>query len=243
MSFLLFTLYAPMASFGEIAVGERRMGWARPGRSAVLGLVAAAAGIDRSEDEAHLALETALHYAVRTDAPGLPLVDYHTAQTPRQRRGQSFATRKDELSVDNLNTVLSIREWRADAYFTVALWARQSCRVDLDGMANAMRHPQFTLYVGRKSAPLGLPLNPAITEADTFLSAFDSRVPTEPERDVLLRIGSSDSATRMIACDLDAPGIPPDCRRERRRDAVSSRARWQFDDRDEAVFSWNGGGV
>ena len=52
MRFLLFTLYAPMGSFGEIAVGERRMSWARPGRSAVLGLVAAAQGIERGDEEA-----------------------------------------------------------------------------------------------------------------------------------------------------------------------------------------------
>ena len=53
MRFLLFTLYAPMGSFGEIAVGERRMSWARPGRSAVLGLVAAAQGIERTDEAAH----------------------------------------------------------------------------------------------------------------------------------------------------------------------------------------------
>ena len=44
MGFLLFTLYAPMASFGEVAVGERRMSWSRPGRSAILGMVAARLG-------------------------------------------------------------------------------------------------------------------------------------------------------------------------------------------------------
>ena len=217
------------------------MGWARPGRSAVLGLTAAAIGINRNDDKAHRNLETTLHYAVRTDAPGLPLIDYHTAQTPQQRRGRVFRTRKEELSADNLNTVLSSREWRADSYFTVALWARPGCRVDLDRMARAMRKPHFALYVGRKSAPLGLPLNPAIVEADTFLRALDDRTPSEPEHDVLRRIQSSDSTFRMVACDLDAPGIPADFRKERRRDAISSRSRWQFNDRDEAVFSWNGG--
>ena len=31
MRFLLFTLYAPMGAFGEIATGELRMSAARPG--------------------------------------------------------------------------------------------------------------------------------------------------------------------------------------------------------------------
>ena len=240
MKVLLFTLYSPMASFGEIAVGERRMGWARPARSAVLGLVAAAMGIDRDDEDAHRELEARLHYAVRTDAPGVPLVDYQTAQTPKHRRGQSFATRRDELvTTSDLNTVLSLREWRTDACFTVALWARGAAQVDVDSLAQALRRPQYALYVGRKSAPLGLPLNPAVIEADSFLVALDARTPTAVESELLFRVRSTDTAT-LVACDLDAQGLPEEFRRERRRDRVESRRRWQFNDRDEAVFAWRG---
>ena len=241
MRVLLFTLYAPMASFGEVAVGERRMGWASPGRSAVLGLVAAAMGIDRDDEEAHRGLEVGLHYAVRTDAPGVPFVDYHTAQAPKHRKGRSFATRRDELAAHHdLNTVLSRREWRSDACFTVALWARGTPGADVDGLAQALRHPHYVLYVGRKSAPLGLPLNPAVVEADSFLDALDARTPTAAEREVLVRARSTETLP-VIACDLDAAGLPEEFRRERRRDGVRSRRRWQFDDRDEAVFAWTGG--
>lgn len=230
-----------MASFGEVAVGERRMGWTRPARSAVLGLVAAAMGIDRDDEDAHRGLESGLHYAVRTDAPGVPLVDYHTAQAPKRRRGQSFATRRDELATTiDLNTVLSTREWRADACFTVALWARRPARVEMDRLASALRCPHYVLYVGRKSAPLGLPLNPVVVDADGFLAAFDARKPTAVEQDVLSR-GRATDAPSTIACDLDAEGLPEGFRQERRRDRVRSRRRWQFDDRDEAVFEWTGG--
>ena len=191
MRYLLFTLYAPMASFGEIAVGERRMSWPRPGRSAILGLVAAALGFERDDEERHHGLEVALHYGVRSDAPGRPLVDYHTAQTPRARKGQSFATRREELSGE-LNTVLSTREWRVDSYFTVVLWARDGETIDLYDVARALERPHFTLYVGRKSAPLGLPLNPIIIDATTFLAALTARTPTALERDVLSHIGGDD---------------------------------------------------
>jgi CRISPR system Cascade subunit CasD len=235
MRFLLFTLYAPMGSFGEIAVGERRMSWSRPGRSAVLGLVAAAQGIERTDEAAHHRLETSLHYAVRTDAPGRPLLDYHTVQTPKARRGRTFATRRQELASDDLNTVLSSREWRSDAYFTVALWARPDRAVDLSGIASALQRPRFVLYVGRKSAPLGLPLNPEIIEADGFVAAFHARHPNEEERNVLQRIHVEGVASGMIAFDHDAPGVPADVRIGRRRDAVLSRSRWQFADRLEAV--------
>ena len=239
MRFLLFTLYAPMGSFGEIAVGERRMSWARPGRSAVLGLVAAARGIERADEEAHRRLEAGLHYAVRTDAPGRPLIDYHTVQTPKARRGRSFSTRREELKSDGLNTVLSVREWRADACFTVALWPRPAQSVDLDEIADALRQPRFVLYVGRKSAPPGLPLNPEIVEADTFLAAFAARRPSDEEQRVLqsIRIVGAQRGEGEIAFDHDVAEAPAETRVERRRDGLVSRQRWQFADRLEGVIT------
>ncbi len=246
MRFLLFTLYAPMCALGEIAVGERRMGWARPGRSAVLGLLAAALGIERGNEEAHRALEEGLHYAVRTDAPGRPFIDYHTAQTPSARRGRSFETRREELGAERINTVLSSREWRSDACFTVALWERSSGSIDLDEAAAALRRPRFALYLGRKSAPLGLPLDPALIEAANFMDALALRRPAivgEDDRDTpgtveawtMSMIGGAAAAGREVAFDADAPEAPGGGRLERRRDAIQSRVRWQFADRGERV--------
>lgn len=237
MRFLLFTLYAPMGSFGEIAVGERRMSWARPGRSAALGLVAAALGIERTDEAAHRELETGLYYAVRTDAPGRPLIDYHTAQTPKARRGRTFATRRQELQSDDLSTVLSSREWRSDACFTVALWPRPGGAVDLDAIAGALKRPRFVLYVGRKAAPLSLPLNPEIIEADAFMDAFEARQPSDAERSILQSLHIDGVARGEVAFDHDAPGALDEVRIERRRDAVLSRSRWQFTDRLEAVVA------
>ena len=37
-TYLTFALVAPLGAMGELAVGERRGSWDRPGRSAVLGL-------------------------------------------------------------------------------------------------------------------------------------------------------------------------------------------------------------
>ena len=234
MRFLLFTLYGPMASFGEIAVGERRMSWARPARSAVLGLIGAALGIDRSNEAAHHALETGLFLAVRSDAPGRPFMDYHTTQTPKSKKGQSFATRREELEAEDLHTVLSGREWRTDAYFTTALWLRPESAVDLDEIARALRRPHFTLSAGRKSGPLGLPLNPAIIDADTFREALDLRRPNDVERAVLENVRVDGVPGGELWFDMDAPGAPSDVRVVRRRDAVVSRERWQFADRFEA---------
>ena len=241
MRFLVFTLYAPLGSFGEVAVGERRMSWARPGRSAILGLVAAAQGIERTDEASHQRLENDLHYAVRTDATGRSFLDYHTAQTPKARRGQSFATRREELVADDLHTVLSTREWRSDASFTVVLWLRRNGSLDLDEIAGALGRPSFMLYLGRKSAPLGLPLNPGIVDADTFMDALAAREPNGEEEAVLGRIRGDASTHGDIAFDHDAPGAPADALLERRRDAVASRIRWQFGDRLERIVLRDGG--
>ena len=234
MQFLLFTLYAPMASFGEIAVGERRMSWTRPSRSAVLGLVAAARGLDRADEGAHAQLEASLYYAVRTDVPGRPLMDYHTAQAPKARRGLTYSTRREEVSAEDLNTVLSTREWLSDACFTVCLWEREGCTVSLNDLAAALREPRFVLYVGRKSGPLGLPLNPALVAADTFFDAFAVRQRNPVEQDVLDMIGDN-SGSLQIAADHDAPASV-DGRIERRHDSIVNRTRWQFGERLERVF-------
>ena len=238
VQFLLFTLYAPMASFGEIAVGEQRMGWTRPSRSAVLGLVAAARGCERTDREAHEHLQGSLHYAVRTDALGPPLFDYHTTQTPTARRGVSHQTRREELDADALNTVLSTREWRTDAYFTACLWPRNDNSVDLDELASALHQPCFVLYLGRKSAPLGLPLNPVVVEAATLLEAFDKRQANAEETRLLAQLRSDPGRPKEIAFDAEAPDdlVGRWDREERRRDAVVDRERWQFADRLERVI-------
>ena len=237
MRFLTFTLYAPMCSCGEVAVGERRMSWARPGRSAVLGLVAAAKGILRSDSARHNELESGLYYAVCTDAPGRPFVDYHTTQSGQPIRRQVFRTRREELGASSkVHTVLSVREWRADALYRVALWLRPRSSVDLRDLLDALRSPAFVLYLGRKSAPLGLPLDPQIVEADDVLGALATRK-TNPEESALLdRIGWSPRQMVQLACDGDAPGVPDGSRQERRRDSVASRERWQFADRIERVW-------
>jgi CRISPR system Cascade subunit CasD len=240
MRFLLFTYYAPLAAMGDIAPGERRMGFARPARSAILGLVAAALGLAR-DDPGQPLLEGSFLYAVRTDVVGRPFVDYHTAQTPQQRKGQSYPTRRAELQAESLNTVLSTREWRSDALYTIALWERAGAAVTLDSVKVALGRPRFTLYAGRKAGPLGLPLAPRMVEADSLIAAFAHDELPDAQRTLVDRVvrGSRNRMTSgpsEIAFDLDAPITPPPDRIEHRRDAVTERARFQFGERAEGIF-------
>src|SRR5260370_38294773 len=90
---LVFLLRAPLGAMGGVAVGERRAGFDRPGKSAILGLVAAALGLDRSDEAAHATLAEGYGIGLGEIASGRLLFDYHTAQPPPQRKNRRSATR------------------------------------------------------------------------------------------------------------------------------------------------------
>jgi CRISPR system Cascade subunit CasD len=240
---VLFTLWAPLAAMGDVAVGERRGGFDRPARSAVLGLVAAALGYQRSADADHAALENGYALALRVLSPGQLIQDYHTVQAPPARRGKRWQTRAEALDEPKLETLLSRRDYRADPVVTAALIARGKGDPTPERIAAALRAPHFVPYFGRKACPLGLPLAPLLVEAADLADAYrayDEKA-GEPERQILssLRL-SVDQSTIYGDRDLLDPAldlIRPECllRIERRRDRVASRNRWQFDLRDEVV--------
>ena len=108
--FLLATLYAPLASWGDIAVGEVRNSWDTPSRSAVLGLVAAALGLRRDEQEAHATLDRTLAVAVRVDLTGIAMVDYHTAQSVSAAAVKKHkpASRRELLACGGVSPLMSV---------------------------------------------------------------------------------------------------------------------------------------
>jgi CRISPR system Cascade subunit CasD len=234
--FLTFALAAPLAAMGEIAVGERRGSWDRPGRSAVLGLIAACVGLDREDEEAHAALEIGYGLALRVQHVGPLLPDYHTAQVPPVRRGRRFSTRAEELKAPDLETILSRRDYRADVLALAALWGRRGARWPLSEIEAALRGPQYVPYFGRKSCPLMLPLEPQRIEVADPVAALGHRARNgpEPERR-LLRLHSAAVVT-MTAADARSFDLPIE-RVEMRRDALASRRRWQFALREEALLS------
>ncbi len=247
-AFLTFSLAAPLASFGGVAVGERRSGGDRPAKSAILGLVAAALGIERSDHEVHAALAREFFYAVRTEnmkvrSPGRLMTDYHTVQTPPRARNQLFATRREEVAdKKNLGTILSYREYRSDCAFSIALWLRAGAsRFSLEEIEAALRLPVYVPYMGRKACPLMLPMRPRIVEAGTIREAFVKRDEgvSERERKFLEKQGLL-TKPAALAADADAEMAAEGSRRERRRDAILDRCRWQFGLRDETVSPWKG---
>ncbi|MEG9304935.1 type I-E CRISPR-associated protein Cas5/CasD [Psychrobacter celer] len=180
MDYLVMRLYTPISSWGTLAVGEDRPTVNYPTRSAVLGLLGAALGIRRSETQKLKDLADSIGIASKTYSEGTILRDYHTIQTPTTSKGVNFFTRKQELQSAKVETILSSRDYREDGLWVVAIWLKPDAQgsklehnVDLQQLQYALKHPKFTLYLGRKSCPLSLPLSPQIITANHLKAALD----------------------------------------------------------------------
>ena len=101
--YLMMRLYGPMASWGEIAVGKTRRSSVQPSRSALLGLLGAALGIDRNDESKQQSLSGAYRFGVKLEAAGTPLRDFHTTEICRPSRKITFRSRRQELMSDKDN--------------------------------------------------------------------------------------------------------------------------------------------
>ncbi|SHM16936.1 type I-E CRISPR-associated protein Cas5/CasD [Vreelandella subglaciescola] len=177
--YLVFRLYAPLASWGEAAVGETRPTATYPGKSALLGLLGAALGIRREDDAGQKALGESLAVAVKQRSEGTLMRDYHTVQAPQSRAKVSYSTRKAELSApkSDLTTILSSRDYRCDGLWTVAFWLTPGANWTLAELKQALETPHFCLYLGRKACPPAAPLAPEVVTCSTLKEALDSGFP------------------------------------------------------------------
>lgn len=257
--YLVFQLYGPLVSWGDIAVGETRPSAMTPTKSAVLGLVAAALGLHRPDtartetecaewESRHIALAEGYGMAVKMETLGLPLSDYHTSQVPSSGSGRNrktFSSRRDELTrghKSDLNTILSRREYRQDAFYAVTLWARDNAPYTLRDIRLALLEPCFMLYLGRKSCPLALPLQPEVKSAEAVEDALASL----HLEGILARVAEASGdagwtklhtrfqpSAPLLLWDSDAETRLSPEQTVTRRDATLSRRRWQFTVRDE----------
>nr|WP_298379538.1 type I-E CRISPR-associated protein Cas5/CasD [uncultured Halomonas sp.] len=174
--YLVFRLYAPLASWGEAAVGETRPTATHPGRAAIIGLLGAALGIKRDDDDGQRALNASVRIAVKQRSPGSLMRDYHTAQVPATQPKVQHRTRRDELSAPRkvINTVLSSRDYRCDGLWTITVWLTEESSHSLASLEQALKRPHFPLYLGRKACPLAAPLQPRCLSAERLQQALDT---------------------------------------------------------------------
>jgi CRISPR system Cascade subunit CasD len=136
-----------MQSWGISSRFDQRDTGKEPSKSGVVGLLAAALGIDR-ENWVELEPLTGLSMGIRHDCPGVPKRDYQTAQ--------------NIISADHSKiheTAVTTRDYLADAAFLVGLETQDPAL--LAKVHEALRNPVWPLALGRKSyvpsEPVGIP--------------------------------------------------------------------------------------
>lgn len=165
MATLLLRLAAPLQSWGMDSKFETRKTNREPTKSGIIGLLSAALGLRRDETEEIEKLNQ-LRFAVRVDQEGSLLIDYHTA-------GNSLPWKSSK------QTYVTQRHYLCDAVFLVGLESDDSAW--LEQLEEALRHPAFPLFLGRRSCPPTQPLCLGICPLD-LLEALRHEPPLVPDQ-------------------------------------------------------------
>lgn len=180
--FLILKLDGVMQSWGDHSYENYRPSRDFPTRSALLGLLAACLGIDRSDISSLKRLQGSVHFTVRADSKRIrdergrsrpvtrtKMRDYHTVLHARRA---SRDPRQGE-------TIETEREYLNDAVFTVVVEARANAPLRLEDVRNAVLRPIYTPFLGRRACPLSRPLFEAWNmEAPDALVALAAVAPT-----------------------------------------------------------------
>ncbi len=149
MPTLLLRLVGPMQSWGTTSRFDQRDTGKEPSKSGVIGLLAAAIGIDR-ENWTDLEPLARLNMGVRHDRSGVLKNDYQTAGCA----DSDTVIKANGTSSDD--GIVSQRHYLADAAFLVALEGE-----DYDLLKSAhdkLKDPMWPLALGRKSYPPAEPV-------------------------------------------------------------------------------------
>ena len=129
MSTLLLRFAAPMQAWGADSRFDIRKTNREPTKSGVVGLLAAALGLQR---DAPLNELTALRMGVRVDREGVLLRDFHMVHGEK-------------------SSYVTTRYYLCDAVFLVGVFSKDE--VLMRRLEEAVRCPAFQLFLGRRSCP------------------------------------------------------------------------------------------
>lgn len=181
---LVLRLEAPLLSFGAVAIDNYGVTWDFPALSMLTGLFANALGYERTEREAHQALQDRIVFASRReDEP------YHGVLTDVQnvhmhKSDKGWTTRgapegRDGGSYGGPHR--RFRDYHPDALVAVVLTLRPPPQSDLPGgrqhpslddLAAALDRPERPLFFGRKPCLPTAPINGGLVEAATAHDAL-----------------------------------------------------------------------
>ncbi|MDA7633578.1 type I-E CRISPR-associated protein Cas5/CasD [bacterium] len=199
---LALLLDGPMQAWGHASRFERRNTASHPTRSALLGIIAAALGIDKhSPDEAEqlsrfglLGITTVKldkHDQKGRDLPIQFLNDYHTVTGIRRASGK----------VDKTATVQTYRQYLLDARFAVLIDGPPPL---LQEISLGLQNPRWGTWLGRKccipSSPLLVAPPGPLSEVWASVLQFAGYVGTETMEmfDHVIEVGHSEKGAESI---------------------------------------------
>jgi len=146
---LLLRLEGPMQSWGTHSKWGNRDSALFPTKSGIIGLLACAQGLERQNPEISR-LNDAVKVFVRADRPGTLAVDYQTVTGVLPTADGKNRGNKGEVT-----TIITPRQFLQDASFLVAVSGSADV---LEKCKNALEHPVWTIYLGRKSFVPSVPV-------------------------------------------------------------------------------------
>ena len=146
MPTLLLRLVGPMQSWGTTSRFDQRDTGKEPSKSGVIGLLAAAMGIDRNDDWNKLEPLARLSMGVRHDRSGVLKRDYQTAGCAK---GDTVIKANGKQTGVDEGGIVFERHYLADAAFLVGLEGDDSVFLKL--AHDKLKNPTWPLALGRKS--------------------------------------------------------------------------------------------
>ena len=142
MATLLLRLAAPLQAWGSGSKFNIRYTEREPTKSGVIGMIAAAMGIQRNADQKQLEPLCDLRFGVRVEREGTLLKDFHMVH--------EYKNGKEN------DSHLTERYYLSDAVFLAAL---ESDSIEfLDSIVKALNNPVYPLFLGRRSCPPTFPI-------------------------------------------------------------------------------------
>jgi CRISPR system Cascade subunit CasD len=156
-AFLAMYLQGPLQSWGHGSKLTLRNTLSFPTRSGIIGLICAAMGIERT-DAQRLEQFRRLRMTVLAFGQTRRMIDFHTigGGWDKSKHPQNISVTADGTTGA---TVVSRREYLEDARFGVIL---SGDRMMLEEIAQALRHPRWGTWLGRKSCIPTVPIGQGI---------------------------------------------------------------------------------
>lgn len=181
MAVLLLRLAAPLQAWGSSSKFIVRSTEREPTKSGVIGMIAAALGIQRNDDAKKLAPLAQLRFGVRADKEGILLKDFHMVH------GYKIAD-------------VTERYYLSDAVFLAVLECDD--KELLEEIATALQKPVYPLYLGRKSCPPTLPVVLGVKDEDMLTALKNEPFLYENDRRKNVRISYEVSSGGAMVQDV-----------------------------------------